>query len=200
MTAISIIIIILASVPALSCRCMTYIYLLKTAMSPKSLQLQLNACMQSTMATCSLLQLSLVNYGYLQSTYGYLQSTMATCMYTIWLPVVYYGYGYLQSTTYGYLYSLLSVIYYARLRVVYYMATCSVLWLPAVDTMPTCSPLMLPVVYYGYLQSVLATCSLQWLPAVYNGYSQSIMITCSLQWVPVVSIGQYTDNIVTPRY
>ena len=49
---------------------------------------------------------------------------IATC-----LPVVYYGYIYLQST----------------------MATCSLLWLPVIYYMATCSLLWPPVVHYVYL-------------------------------------------------
>ena len=60
--------------------------------------------------------------------------------------------------------------------------------------MATCYLLWLPVVYYGYMQSVLFTCSQQWLPVVYYkrlpvvylGYLQSTMATCSLLWLPVV--------------
>ena len=64
----------LASVPALSCRCMTYAYNL-TAMSSLAI------------VTC----LPVVYF-------GYLQCTSVTCS-LLWLPVVYYGYfGYLYAT------------------------------------------------------------------------------------------------------
>ena len=83
----------------------------------------------------------------------------------LWLPVVYYYYGYLQYAIPVIYYARLPVIYYARLPVIYYMATCSLPWVPAcsllwlptvlwvfaVYTMPTYISLMLPVVYYGYL-------------------------------------------------
>ena len=48
--------------------------------------------LQSSLATCSVLWIPVVYYGYLQSTYlGYLQSTMVTCS-LLRLPVVYCGY------------------------------------------------------------------------------------------------------------
>ena len=124
--------LLLANVPALSCRCMTYAYL-KLLCLLSLLQLQLRAYLQSTMATCSLLQLPVVNYGYLWSTmvtctllwlpvvyFSYLQSTISTCS-LIWLPVVYHGY--LQSY-YGYLQSTI--------------ATCSLLWATC-NLLYTCS-------------------------------------------------------------
>ena len=79
----------LASVPALSCWCMTYAYLncyvslvfyRYSYMTTYSLLWYL----KSTMATCSLPWLPSVYY-------DYLQSTMDTCS-LIWLPVVYYCY------------------------------------------------------------------------------------------------------------
>ena len=71
--------------------------------------------------------------------------------------------------------------------------TCSILWLPVVyygylySIMATCSLLQLPVVYYGYLQSTMATYTLLWLPVVYCGYLESIMAICSLLWLSVVT-------------
>ena len=61
------------------------------------------------------------------------------------------------------------------------MATCSLLWLPAV--------------YYGYLQSSMAIYSLLRLPGVYYGYLQSSMAICSLLWLPPVVYYDYTYSL-----
>ena len=80
---------VLAGVPALSCRCMTYAYL-NSYVSKSSMDIA--TCLpvvyfgylQPTMATCSLLLLPAIYY-------GYLWSTLATCG-LLWLPMAYYGY------------------------------------------------------------------------------------------------------------
>ena len=117
--SLTALIILLASVPALLCRCMTYAYLncyISYSYNYTCLPVIYYGYLQTTMPTCSLLWLPVVYCGYLHSTmhmatcsllcratcscsvlcllvvyYDYLQSTMTTCS-LLWLPVVYYGY------------------------------------------------------------------------------------------------------------
>ena len=169
---------VLASVPALSCRCMTYAYL-NCYVSYVFYSYSYMPTLQSTMATCSLLWLPIVYYGYLQVVIVDCRQPQQTVGSHSRQQVAIVDYRQPKQTVGSHSRLQVAIVdcrqpqqivgSHSRLQGRHVaIATCTLLWLPVYSTMvpvytqstlATCNLLLLPVVYYGYLQSAMATCT-----------------------------------------